>query len=410
MASHIVRSARLTYDALMKYVLSLGLLLTLAIGASGVVAQSGPGCRLDPGLSGGPLIVRTDHRPTGNRSIDSCGLMEPGRTVDVELGAVPTWVLPDPAAAGEAWLVALQDGTIVRVLVGNDGTASVGDGVVARLDPGEPPMVVVSADGEVEITSVSADAAPFDAPIPHARVVSIDAGLRAVLSGPTDRYPHGVLGDGIEASGVNVRAEDEEEPLVDVGTTSVIEGLSPIVSDLDGDQVPELLVTVSDMYEGAMLAAYDLDGRRIASSEPIGRGFRWLHQIGVGATGPNGEVEIIAVRTPHIGGVVEAYRFDSGRLKRIAMADGYRSHQLGSPNLDMALLADVDGDGQLDVVVPTQDMTSLAVLTRSGDGFTNILDLPLDAQLATNVAANADEGGWLQLAVGTADGRLRIFR
>ena len=116
------------------------------------------------------------------------------------------------------------------------------------------------------------------------------------------------------------------------------------------------------------------------------------------------------MRTPHIGGIVEAYRTVDDRFELVASIEGYSSHQLGSANLDMALLADVDGDGRLDVVVPAQTFDELALLTRTDDGFEELGTLALDGRLRTNVAATPTIDGGLVLAVGTDDGRLRIFR
>jgi hypothetical protein len=148
----------------------------------------------------------------------------------------------------------------------------------------------------------------------------------------------------------------------------------------------------------------------VAESEPIGQGYRWMHQIGAGRLAQDGRLEVIAVRTPHIGGVVQAYRVVDGRLQVVASAGGYSSHQLGSANLDMALLADADGDGRLNVIVPTQGMDEVALLARRDDGFDELGRLALGGRLATNVAATQDVDGGIVLAAGTDDGRLRIFR
>ena len=233
----------------------------------------------------------------------------------------------------------------------------------------------------------------------------------AALVGPTDRYDHGVLGDGIEALAIEVRDQAGPVARVAVGTDEVVEGTSAMVVDLvTNDLGPELLVTVSDADDGARLRVYDLDGLVVAESEPIGQGYRWLHQLGAGSLAPDGELEIVAVRTPHIGGIVEAYRLVDDRLVLVATASGYSSHQLGSANLDMALLADADGDGRLDVVVPTQAMDEIALLVRTTDGFEESDRLALDGRLLTNLAATQTGDGSLVLAVGTDDGKLRIFR
>jgi hypothetical protein len=173
-----------------------------------------------------------------------------------------------------------------------------------------------------------------------------------------------------------------------VADTEVIEGTAPMLADMTGDGVPEVLVTVSDEDGGARLRVYGSDGGVVAESDAIGRGFWWRHQIGVARLGRDRVSELVVVRTPHIGGVVEAFRLVGDRLELAASEPGFSSHRLGSRNLDMALLADVDGDGRPDVIVPTQDMRWLAVLGRSAAGFEDLGRLPLGGALVTNVAAD----------------------
>lgn len=350
---------------------------------------------------GAPGIARTGHGADGNRLVTAQGPLKGDRS-DIMLPGAASWVLPDPTARGTSWVVALADGTLLRV----DET---GHETIGRLGPGEPPIATIRFDGELVVRNALRASEWFDDPLPDARVVSAPDGRLVALVAPTDRYAHGVLGDDLEAAAVEIWSDAEDLVHIEVGSPAVIEGLAPIIADVDGDDIPELIVTVSDADHGARIEAYSLEGDYLAGSEPIGQGYRWLHQLGVGAAGPAGETELIAVRTPHIGGVVEAYRLEGDRLERVASAPGYSSHQLGSANLDMALLADADGDGRLEVVVPTQDMTMLGALQRVADGFVEISRLPLEGTLATNVAATGDDDGHLVLAAGTADGRLRIF-
>lgn len=352
------------------------------------------------GSEGGSREARTDQQPSGNRVV-------PGETAlrrashDLALPGVATWVLADPAAPGERWLVVDATGSVWRV-----GTEAAE--LVASLPPGVAPLARLAADGTLVVLEAGGDRAGFREPLPDTRVVRAGLGS-AALVGPTDRYAHGVLGDDVEASAVETVGDAGDRVRIEIETDVVVEGISPLLADVTGDGQAEILVTVSDEESGARLRLYDQAGGVVAESEPIGQGYRWLHQLGVGATGPDGETEIISVRTPHIGGVVEAHQLRDGRLERVATQPGYSSHLIGSRNLDMALLADTDADGRSEVVVPTQDMTALGVLTRTGDGFRLLDTLPLDGRLASNLAAAVDADGQLHLAVGTSDGRVRVF-
>jgi hypothetical protein len=355
-------------------------------------------------------LSRTDLDVSGNRVAAGCGPLTEA-VLEVELGGTPAWVVADPTDRGRSWFVVLEDGTVDLVIEDGSDEAFVSQSESPPLPAGHPPLAVSTGEDEVVVGSALGATGWFADPLPDARVTEIAGAALVAPVGPTDRYAHGVLGDALEAAAVEVR--DQAGPLarIAVDPDEVIEGTSAMVVELaDNGLGPELLVTVSDPDEGARLRAYALDGSIVAESMPIGQGNRWLHQIGVGPLAPDGELEIIAVRTPHIGGIVQAYRLVDDRFELAGTAEGYSSHQLGSANLDMALLADTDGDGRLDVVVPTQAMDELALLARSEDGFTELGRLALEGRLATNVAATPDPDGRLVIAAGTDDGRLRIFR
>lgn len=343
---------------------------------------------------------RPDHQWSGNRVVWSCRELR-GEWVDFTLPQTPEWVVAHPSRPRDRWILAAADGTVSEF---DQGRVT----EVGRLEPGTPPLVHAQVDTLTVRSRLDASGEADDR-VPHSRVASTGFSM-ARLAGPTDRYAHGVLGDEIEASALEIGDDVGRNARVELGEPEVIEGVSAIAALL-GERGPfGFLVTVSDAEDGARLRAYDEVGQVIAESEAIGQGYRWLHQIGVGPTGPDGETEIIAVRTPHIGGVVEAYRLEGDRFERVATIAGYSSHVLGSANLDMALLADTDADGRLEVIVPTQTMTQLAILERTGDGFVERARLPLDGRLASNLAAAVDRDGRLGLAVATEDGRLRVFR
>ena len=115
------------------------------------------------------------------------------------------------------------------------------------------------------------------------------------------------------------------------------------------------------------------------------------------------------MRIPHIGGVVEYFRLDGDALVVAAEQSGFTSHRLGSRNLDLALAADVTGDGRIDVIVPTNDLVALGVLSRTLEGVAVSAELPLPGRLTTNVAGASNRDGSLSVAVGTSEGVLRVY-
>ena len=84
-----------------------------------------------------------------------------------------------------------------------------------------------------------------------------------------------------------------------------------------------------------------------------------------------------------------------------ASEPNFTSHVIGTRNLDMAVMADGDGDGVLDIIVPTQNRESLAVLTRN-DGGVDVQETPVDGTIETNLAVR--DGTQTAFAVGTSGG------
>jgi len=367
------------------------------------------------------VVGRASIEPSGNRVAVGVGAIDRVEPIDVELPGIPVQVLPvrggwsvpfGPGLSGEdespfagepepRWFVTLDDGSGLVV----DETYAVIDGVL--------PEPLPSVDG-------------FDDPLPDGIVALADE-LAVALVRPTDRYPHGALGDRIEAEAVQVigftgdtRTTFGPEP------PAVIEGIAALVADATGDGRPEILVTHSDADQGASLALWSPDGDLLATSEGIGLGNRWRNQLAIAPVGPNGEIEIIDVRTPHIGGTVQYFRVEGDRLVRVASHSGFTSHRLGSRNLDLGIVADADGNGALDVLVPTDRRETVGVLTRfdgPGDGYDGVevvAELDLPGRMTTNFGVRPDldrEAGevtatgatGLGFAVGTDEGMLRIW-
>ncbi|MEZ4670278.1 MAG: hypothetical protein R3E39_20420 [Anaerolineae bacterium] len=149
----------------------------------------------------------------------------------------------------------------------------------------------------------------------------------------------------------------------------------------------------------------------LAETPPLGQGFHWRHQLAVGAFGPDGSIELVEVQTPHIGGMVQFWRYDSqqGALVPTARTTGYTSHSIGSSNLDQTVAGDFNGDGQIELVITTQDRNAIVGLQRYEDTVQELWRLPLSAAPATNFVGLMLPDGRLGLAIGTADRLINVW-
>lgn len=341
---------------------------------------------------------RTDVQDTGNRWAQGTVDLSTA-PVEIDLPGTPVWVI---AAGPASWHVELDDGTAVRV----EESGGVEPTSAAWPDP---PEMRPSDDGEgFEVFSAHRLQTLFVDPLPDTRVVSSGPTLVA-LSEPTDRYGHGVLGDRIEAGAIEILDESSRTSRrITIEPPAVIEGISPMLADLDGDGEMEIVVTTAQSEDGARLEVWSLDGEFVGASAPVGRGNRWRNQLGAAPLGPNGEMELVDVQTPHIGGIVQFFRLEGDQLVRQASISSFTTHAIGSRNLDQGVLVDTTGDGRPEVLVLSTSARDLVAIERTADGADVVAEVPLDASVRTNLALRPS-AETTALAVGTSDGRLLVW-
>ena len=201
---------------------------------------------------------------------------------------------------------------------------------VVRLEPGP--------DGRWIETARSADPV-----LPDARPLPFDAGTGArddsdghvaVLAGPDrQRYRHAVLGDDVEATSVLVLDRHGLSVLarLDLPSPWVFEDIAPrpiawrgrraLLTMRSGPQGGQLAVVAAGREPGRLELA--------ALGEPIGSRHRWLSASTDGR-------RIVAVHTPHIGGILHRYRAAGKRLLAERLSAGVSNHVLGERELDIS--------------------------------------------------------------------------
>jgi hypothetical protein len=262
---------------------------------------------------------------------------------------------------------------------------------------------------------------PADA-IPHARQQAAGA-LKVFLASPRADYPHGALGDAVEAGTLVIEERRPVAPAAGVqkvpvtvtrleaGSDAVYEDLEPRLADLDGDGVPEILVVRSTKAGGAALVVVGKRGDTwgvVAETPAIGTPNRWLAPGPVADLDRDGRPEIVLVRTPHLEGRLQVWRFENGALRLQHEAAGYTNHALGSTALDNAAAADLDGDGTPEIVVPTLDRGSLAILSARG-GLKERERIALPAKAARGLAV-LGMGRAARIVVALEDGRVAVVK
>ncbi len=389
-----------------------------------------------------PLYGLTFQRIDGNRYIPGQGSLSTVTSTRIPLPDQPTWVVGMPFQGGSVWVTTLRNGSVQGFYVQSSHFEAIeAIDIQPRLLPVDMPPLLqrftdqlsvldpaklqdpsllthpvsigqdslyVSTAGELIYGSGRLDIQA----LPDARVVGNGMGQWAVLAGGTDqRYLHNVLGDGIEASRlviVEVEPTLREVLTIELPQTDVIEGIAPIWTDLDGDDGHELIVTMSNGVEGGQIVVLNQHGEEVSRGPGFGRPNRWRHPIAVAPFAPSGDLELAVVRTPHIGGVVEFYHLQNDQLHISATLAGFTSHVLGSRNLDMGLAGDFNGDGQPELVLPSQDRMTLAGIQRVVGDAQILWEQTLPAPLITNLSAVQTHEG-LVLAAGVVNQELMLW-
>jgi hypothetical protein len=192
--------------------------------------------------------------------------------------------------------------------------------------------------------------------LPDGCVASGSGDVRAAwYTQPTDRYAHAILGDALEAGALTVRLASGAQTSFVLPDSLVFEDRTPRLADLDGDGRTEIITIRSSVRAGGSVAVYGVRGEAIVelgATPFIGRANRWLNIAGIADFLGRGDLQVAFVETPHIGGTLTLASFDGNGLRVVARQGGFSNHEIGAREQRLAAVADFDGDGAMDLLLP----------------------------------------------------------
>jgi len=227
--------------------------------------------------------------------------------------------------------------------------------------------------------------------LPDTEIATGSGHIRKVwLTDPTDRYGHGVLGDAIEAGGIAAELTDGTIARLKLDTRSVFEDRVPRLIDMNGDGGDEILVVRSYLDAGAALSVIEERGGKLtiaAMARPIGIPNRWLNPVGAADFDGDGRMEAAVVITPHIGGTLQLYEWRGDKLIEDHAKHGFSNHAMGSRQLGLSAMADLNGDGVTDIVIPDAGRGELIGLTFAGGTYKEFFRRRLEGRLGSAIMA-----------------------
>lgn len=222
---------------------------------------------------------------------------------------------------------------------------------------------------------------PLTDALPDAVPVSGDGLIRqAWLGQPVKRYGHGILGDRVEAGTLFARLSNGRIIGHRLGSRFVFEDLTVRLADMNGNGQDEALVVQSSLEKGAALAVFGLRAGRLqalARTPWIGTANRWLNPAGIADYDGDGILEVALVRTPHIGGTLQFWQLDGGKMLAKGELYGFSNHAIGSRILNLSATLDWNSDGLPDLMLPEIGRQSIAVVSLKGGKVTILTSIPM---------------------------------
>jgi len=178
-------------------------------------------------------------------------------------------------------------------------------------------------------------------------------------------YDHGVFGNTIEAKSIAIILYNEKKLTFTLDDNHVFEDKKVRLFDIDRDGQDEMFVITTHLKKGATLGMYKVLGEKIVKVTDTGylnHSYRWLNVVGFGDFDGNGVLNTALVKTPHIGGILTIYEYKENKQIQKYEKYGFTNHYMGSKELGMSTVANLNEDKIDEIIVPLFDRETIKVL------------------------------------------------
>ncbi|NQY94636.1 MAG: VCBS repeat-containing protein [Campylobacteraceae bacterium] len=226
-------------------------------------------------------------------------------------------------------------------------------------------------------------------------------------------YDHEILGDAIEAKSIAVILKDDEKITYTLDKNYVFEDLRVRLHDIDEDKEDELFVIKTHVDKGASLAVYKITDKtinQVATTGHLNRTYRWLNVVGFGDFDGNGVQNIALVKTPHIGGYLTIYEYKDNQLVEKYKRYGFTNHYIGSTELDMGTVNDLDNDNIDELILLQMNTKTIKVVNYKKGRFKELLSINNTSKVnSAIIVKDLDNDGFKEIIYTLRNKKLVIY-
>jgi hypothetical protein len=257
--------------------------------------------------------------------------------------------------------------------------------------------------------------------LPDTRITVADMDGDGILeimafSRPTDKVSPGRLGDDLEAQGIAVFNWDGRSLRLqsdfELPDGQVFEMLTPIIAQTRGDDDPILMLPVTEENKGTQIRSYSYSRGRLREKREgvLSDEEQWIHILGSSKLGNSERVYLITALISDDGeGDLELYRLDLAQT-RITLSSSISTHLSGTRLMETALIGDLDRDGQMELLAPGKEGSSLVVYDLDRNRLKDHEIFNSSGKVGTNICPGDFNGdGISDIIFGLDDGTLVLL-